>query len=143
MGDEFDPTDITPGPMSPYVAVFDKYRKLKPRVWRTVADLESKAGATQLLFRLRGRPDIVGPGIWEFAVQRMDGEASQLRVRYMGKSADTRISWWRAGKLVDKVPREESLAKSEAGKKAWAGADRGTGRMSTAEKKKARKRARG
>lgn len=142
MAGKFEPSDITPGPVSPYVDKLNHITTLKPGRWHRLAEFESKDGAKAQLFRLRKRDDIVPPGKWEFAVQRAD-EGSRLMAKYQGPAKKPVVSWWRHGKLVSEVPADEAKAKSAGARARWTGADVGKGRMTEAEKRRARKRARG
>ena len=142
-----DPTDITPGPASPYHAKLVKVAKLKAGVWRELQNFESRDGAKTALFRLRKRYDeFVPAGQWQFATHR-NPDGSQLMVRYMGPAKKPTIGWWRFGKLVDEVPIEESEAKSQGARdqwtEKWTGASKGSGTLTKAQKKAALKRARG
>ena len=145
--ENFDPTDITPGPASPYHAKLVKVAKLKAGVWRELQNFESRDGAKTALFRLRKRYDeFVPAGQWQFATHR-NPDGSQLMVRYMGPAKKPTIGWWRFGKLVDAVPIEESEAKSQGARdqwtEKWTGASKGSGTLTKAQKKAALKRARG
>jgi len=145
--ENFDPTDITPGPASPYHAKLVKVAKLKAGVWRELQNFESRDGAKTALFRLRKRYDeFVPAGQWQFATHR-NPDGSQLMVRYMGPAKKPMIGWWRFGKLVDEVPLEESEAKSQGARdqwtEKWTGASKGSGTLTKAQKKAALKRARG
>jgi len=143
MAENFDPTDITPGPASPYHAKLVEVAKLKAGVWRELQSFESRDGAKTALFRLRKRYDeFVPKGQWQFAVHR-NPDGSQLMVKYMGPAKKPVIGWWRFGKLVDEVPLEESEAKAQGARDQWTGANKGTGKLTQAQKKAARKRARG
>lgn len=142
MAGRFEPSDITPGPVSPYVDKLNHIATLKPGRWHRLAEFESKDGAKAQLFRLRKRTDIVPPGKWEFAVQRVDG-GSRLMAKYQGAARKAQVSWWRHGELVNEVPEAEAAAKSAGAKARWTGADVGKGRMTKEEKRRANKRARG
>lgn len=142
MAGRFEPSDITPGPPSPYIQKLEHVATLKPGRWHRLAEFESKDGAKAQLFRLRKSTDIIPPGKWEFAVQRVD-DGSRLMVKYHGKARKAEVSWWRHGRLVTEVPEEEAKAKSAGAQKRWTGADVGKGRMTKEEKRRANKRARG
>ncbi len=142
MAGRFEPSDITPGPTSPYVAKLEHIATLKPGRWHRLGEFESKDGAKAQLFRLRKRDDIIPNGVWEFAVQRVDS-GSRLMAKYQGPAKTPKVSWWRHGELVSEVPAEESKAKSAGAHKRWTGADVGKGRMTKEEKRRANKRARG
>lgn len=114
----YDPTDITPGPMSPYPSKLTRIGNRKHGVWNELAKFESREGAKTALFRLRKRPELIPPGKWEFAVQRNDN-GSRLMVRCMGTARQPEVAWWRNGQLVTEVPEKEAKAKQAGAAKRW------------------------
>lgn len=140
---KFTPANTTPGPLATYPVKLEKIQNRIPGRWYELASFNTREGAKSALFRLRKKADEYVPkGKWEFACQR-NGNTSRLMAKYQGPARTVKVGWWKAGKLVTEVPEEESKAKSDGAIKRWTGADKGVGKMTEVEKRRARKRARG